>query len=59
MDLESIGIMMEIYTLGDGRMTMRLKERCTSCNRMALIFKYDENENEIDREEISKGHKLV
>ncbi len=28
--------MMEIYTLGDTRMTTNLKERCTSCNRMAL-----------------------
>jgi hypothetical protein len=59
MDWERCGMMMEIYTLGNGRMTKRLKESGTSCNRMALIFKYDENDNEIDREEISKGHKLV
>jgi hypothetical protein len=36
MDKESYGIMMEIYTLGDRRMTIILKERCMSCKRMAL-----------------------
>jgi hypothetical protein len=41
--------MVEIYTLGNGRMTIRLKESGTSCNRMALIFKHDEDENEIER----------
>jgi hypothetical protein len=40
---------MEIYTLGNSRMAIILKERCTSCYRMALIFKYDEDENEIER----------
>ena len=35
-DKESIGMMMEKYTLGNGRMTIELKEICMSCNRMAL-----------------------
>ena len=30
MDKESYGIMMEIYTLGDRKMTIILKERCMS-----------------------------
>ena len=36
MDKGSSGMMMETYTLGDSRMTTELKERCTSCNKMAL-----------------------
>ena len=36
MDKGRSGRMMELYTLGDGRMTSELKERNTSCNRMAL-----------------------
>ena len=36
MDKESGGIFVEIYTLGDGRMANQLKERCTSCKKMAL-----------------------
>ncbi len=36
MDKGSIGMIVEIYTLGDITMTTELKERSTSCNRMAL-----------------------
>ena len=36
MDKESAGIIMDKYTLGDGRMAAGLKERCTSCKKMAL-----------------------
>jgi hypothetical protein len=36
MDKGSIGMMMEIYTLGDGRMTSELKEGCTSCKMITL-----------------------
>jgi hypothetical protein len=36
MDKESSGIFMEIYTLGDGRITTKLKERSASCKKMAL-----------------------
>ena len=36
MDKGSIGMIMEIYTLGDGRMTTELNERCTSCNMITL-----------------------
>jgi hypothetical protein len=36
MDKGSGGIQMEVYTLGDTRMTKRLKGRSISCNRMAL-----------------------
>ena len=36
MDKESTGMIMEIYTLEDGRITTELKERSTSCNEMAL-----------------------
>ena len=36
MDKERGGMMMEKYTLGESRVTLNLKERCTSCNRMDL-----------------------
>jgi hypothetical protein len=36
MDKGSSGIEMEVCTLGDTRMTSRLKGRSISCNRMAL-----------------------
>jgi hypothetical protein len=36
MDKGSIGQVMEVYTLGDTRMTTGLKGRSMSCNRMAL-----------------------
>jgi hypothetical protein len=36
MDKESGGKMMELYTLGDGRIPNVLKERSTSCKKMAL-----------------------
>jgi hypothetical protein len=50
------GMMMEIYILGDSRMATELKERCTSCNKMALTnFRM----NEIEKELISQGHKFV
>ena len=37
MDWGSIGMMMEIYMLGDGRETIGLRGRCTSYKRMVLI----------------------
>ena len=38
MDKESTGILMEVYTLGDTRMTTELRERSTSCKKMALTL---------------------
>jgi len=36
MDKGRCGMMMEIYTFGDSRITSKLKERCTIWKRMAL-----------------------
>jgi hypothetical protein len=43
MDKGRAGVMMEIYTSGDGRMTAGLKGRSMSCKRMA-VTSYVKNE---------------
>jgi hypothetical protein len=58
MDKGSIGMMMEVYTLGDTRMATGLKGSSISCNRMALTHSSMSRGDGLRRRKLAKVIRL-